>query len=290
MQSLAGIGATVSKTKAQVSQLSGRLIPVAGATGAITSEDQPAPEPVLCPSSLPATDRESYAVRFIQHAPDQPVVVSLCPIEIDSYSSQRPEMGYAIKHGPGKRTVFSQAQRDIMIEFYNRQAVNKIRAEPRDVIRAMEQAGLEVLTATQIKSWWSTYHRKNKNLPTHLPSAAVPVSQPAVNMPIPVLPVAVPGASISSASIPASVSTNTLPVSLLAGTTPSAPVSVSVPPVLGQPAYHLPLCQSTDCLCNLCRHINQCSIFCCTKQCSSCHCSSHQWASLCNCPLSTPYT
>ena len=236
LRSLAGIGATVSKTKAQVSQLSGRLIPVAGATGAITSEDQPAPEPVLCPSSLPATDRESYAVRFIQHGPDQPAVVSLCPIEIDSYSSQRPEMGYAIKHGPGKRTVFSQAQKDIMIEFYNRQAVNRIRAEPRDVIRAMEQAGLEVLTATQIKSWWSTYHRKNKNLPTHLPSAAVPVSQPAVNMPIPVLPVAVPEASIPSASMPAnvppaSVPTNTLPVSLLVGTIPSAPVSVSSPPV-----------------------------------------------------------
>lgn len=45
-----------------------------------------------------------------------------------------------------------------MIEFYNGQAINRIRAEPRDVMRAMEQAGLEVLTANQIKSWWSTYH------------------------------------------------------------------------------------------------------------------------------------
>ena len=188
-------------------------------------------------------------MRFIQHAPDQPVVVSLCPIEIDSYSSQRPEMGYAIKHGPGKRTVFSQAQKDIMIEFYNRQAVNRIRAEPSDVIRAMEQAGLEVLTATQIKSWWSTYHRKNKNLPTHLPSAAVPVSQPAVNMPIRVLPVPVPGASIPSASMPsnvppASVPTNTLPVSLPAGTIPSAPGQSAYHLSMCQPAYHLPLCQS----------------------------------------------
>ena len=46
-------------------------------------------------------------------------------------------MGYALNHGPGKRNIFSQAQKDIMIEFYNRQTVNRIRAGPNYVMRAM---------------------------------------------------------------------------------------------------------------------------------------------------------
>lgn len=152
MRSLAGIGTTIRKTKTQITQLSGRQVPIAGATGATTSDDQPASEPVLCPTPF-STNKESYDVRFIQHSPEQPSTSSLTLLDVDHDLSQRPDKGYALKHGPGKRTTFSQAQKDIMIEFYNRQAVNRIRADPRDVMRAMEQAGLEVLTANQIKSW-----------------------------------------------------------------------------------------------------------------------------------------
>ena len=61
-----------------------------------------------------------------------------------------------------------------MIEFYNRQVVNRIRAEPRDVIKAMQDVGLEVLTATQIRNWWSNYHCKNRDeIASTLPAANV---------------------------------------------------------------------------------------------------------------------
>lgn len=43
---LAGAGNIVNKTMVQISQLSGRQSPIAGATGASTSEDQPAAEPI----------------------------------------------------------------------------------------------------------------------------------------------------------------------------------------------------------------------------------------------------
>ena len=39
-----------------------------------------------------------------------------------------------------------------------RQAVNHTRAEPRDVIYAIKDTGLEVLSVAQVKNWWSTIH------------------------------------------------------------------------------------------------------------------------------------
>lgn len=241
LRSLAAVGKTVSKTRAQISQLSGRQVPIAGATGAKTSEDQPAPEPIQCPSSFSSTNRESYAVRFIQHEPEQSSAASLNPLDVDHYLSQRPDTGYALKHGPGKRSIFSQAQKDIMIEFYNRQAVNRIRAEPKDVMRAMEQAGLEVLTANQIKSWWSTYHRKNKTLPASVPSVSDPPAS-ALSGTVPpgctIPPSVTPGSTVSPACVlvasvplttvpPASVSpcSTTWPAAILPGLTlPTASV------------------------------------------------------------------
>lgn len=157
---------------------------------------------------------------------------------VAQYLSQRLETGYALKHGPGKRTVFSQAQKDIMVEFYNRQAVNRIRAEPRDVIKAMQDAGLEVLSATQIKSWWSTYHRKNRNLlanglpaasdvPSRVPSATVSSSSvPSATVPSSTAPPATVPSSASSATVPSSsVPPATVPSSVAPATVPS-----SVPP------------------------------------------------------------
>lgn len=87
-------------------------------------------------------------MRFIQHAPEQTVAPSLDLVTDDQYLLLRLETVYALKHGPGKGTVFSQAQKEIMIEFYNRRAVNRIRAEPQDVMKAMADAGLEVLSTT----------------------------------------------------------------------------------------------------------------------------------------------
>jgi len=38
----------------------------------------------------------------------------------------------------------------------------QIRANPSDVIEAMKAAGFPELKELQIKNWWSTYHRKQK--------------------------------------------------------------------------------------------------------------------------------
>ena len=54
------------------------------------------------------------------------------------------------------------AQKEIMIEFYDRQATSGIRAKPEDVVEVMKQHGIEPLKENQIKNWWSTYHQKRK--------------------------------------------------------------------------------------------------------------------------------
>ena len=51
-----------------------------------------------------------------------------------------------------------------MIAFYDRQKASQIRANPADVIQAMRAAGVPELKESQIKSWWSSYHRKQKQL------------------------------------------------------------------------------------------------------------------------------
>ena len=63
LRSLAGVRIIVSKTMAQISQLSGRRSPIAGATGASTSEDQPTAEPVEY-TTIPflVLTNEGYAV------------------------------------------------------------------------------------------------------------------------------------------------------------------------------------------------------------------------------------
>ena len=58
--------------------------------------------------------------------------------------------------------VFTLEQKEVMIEFYNRQANYGIQANPDDCIAAMRSQGLSVLKESQMKSWWSTYHRKRR--------------------------------------------------------------------------------------------------------------------------------
>ena len=263
LRPLAVVGNIVSKTMAQISPLTGRRSPIAGATGASTSGDQPAAEPVECTTPFPALRNEGYAIRFIHHAPKHAAVSSLLPIVADQYLLQRLQTGYALKHGPGKRTLFTQAQKDIMIEFYNRQAVNRIRAEPRDVIKAMQDASLEVLTATQLRSWWSTYHRKNRdeiasslpaaNVSSRTPPAPVPVSTSSATMqsrvppasmpssaPPATVPSHVPSATTPFNAAPATVPFSTSPATVLSSAipatthmsfnAPAAPVPLSTPP------------------------------------------------------------
>lgn len=106
---------------------------------------------------------ETYSVKFIQESAPALSKPNLAPCKQD-YQTDKPDAGFAIKRGGGKRTTFSQEQKDIMILFYNRQKASQIRANPSDVIDAMKEAGLSPLKESQIKSWWSTYHRKQKQI------------------------------------------------------------------------------------------------------------------------------
>ena len=76
----------------------------------------------------------------------------------------RPSAGFALKKGGAKKVTFTKEQKDIMAAFYENQRTSRIRANPVDVIEAMKQAGVPALKESQIKSWWSTYHRKQKQI------------------------------------------------------------------------------------------------------------------------------
>lgn len=162
-QSLAGQGRCLSKTKTQCETLSSRRLPIAGTTGASVTEDmwQPSDEAVnvQCPQS------EAYSVNFLQLSSAIPEDVVLRPLSDTSVRGDlRPAAGFALKKGGTKRTTFTKEQKEIMIAFYERQKTSQIRANPADVINAMRASGVPELKESQIKSWWSTYHRKQKQL------------------------------------------------------------------------------------------------------------------------------
>ena len=93
--------------------------------------------------------------------------------------------GFALKIGGAKRTVFSLQQKEVMIEFYNRQANYGIRADPLDCISAMRERGLEPLKESQIKSWWSTYHQsENEKWRVWLQTSKTPAKHCLLEMPI----------------------------------------------------------------------------------------------------------
>lgn len=160
-RSLAGIGKELKKTQQQLRSLSNRSLPIAGATGAVTCEEIPI-SPVNFGNE--SSRQELYSVRFIQHEDHSPER-NTTAVEItgdDSLKTNLLKPGFALKTGGAKRTVFSLEQKEVMIEFYNRQANCGIRADPKECISAMRERGLEVLKESQIKSWWSTYHQKRK--------------------------------------------------------------------------------------------------------------------------------
>lgn len=161
LQSLAGVGKTLSKTKEQLQTLSSRCHPIANNTGATVTDD------VWCPSDTPVRGLSrsgSYSVNFIQQSIEPVVPTHLIPIGDENNSTMKPQPGFALKKGGGKRVTFTEEQKSIMIYFYDRQKVSKIRADPKDVILEMKERGIPELKELQIKSWWSTYHRKQKQL------------------------------------------------------------------------------------------------------------------------------
>ena len=138
---------------------------MAGSTGASVSSELP-----MQIDELPQTTAHQddvYSIRFINHASE--------PIQLPSVHeydriipSLVPSNGFGLKNS-GKGVVFSLAQKEIMISFYNRQATSGIRADPKAIIACMRERNVEVLKETQIRSWWSTYHHKRKRSVSILP-------------------------------------------------------------------------------------------------------------------------
>lgn len=166
-QSLAGIGKAAKKTKAQAQAIAMRSEPIAGASGATTSDDMLRQSDERVDGQL--EDGDTYSVKFIQLAsePSTPTANDnpAPTANANTLSNQvRPSAGFAIKKGGAKRVTFTQEQKDIMASFYEKQRSSSIRANPAEVIEAMKAAGVPPLKESQIKSWWSTYHRKQKQI------------------------------------------------------------------------------------------------------------------------------
>ena len=158
-QSLAGVGKMVKKTKVQVKKLASRESCLAGVKGSSISSELP--EPLERQSAVSTQPQDVYTIRFINHAPKTVLAPTLDNVPRPS-SFPSPPSGFALKKNSGKKTVFSLAQKEIMMLFYNRQATGGMQADPKDVIACMRERGVEVLKEQQIKSWWSTFHQKRK--------------------------------------------------------------------------------------------------------------------------------
>ena len=157
MRSLAGAGKTSEKTQAQLRAISARTNPIAGATGAATAEEMPG----VVGSTVLQTPDEIYSVRYIQHSSDAVHPVSVQPAT-PHHLTQIPKAGYGLKKPSKKRVVFTQAQKEVMLEYYNMQAISKRKANASDAIATMVERGIQPLKESQIKSWWSSHNQKRK--------------------------------------------------------------------------------------------------------------------------------
>ena len=227
-RSLVGVGKTLSKSKSQLQSLSGRSMPIAGATGARVKEEVSHEARTLGNQTDDQT-REPYSVHFIQHAPVPLQPVNKSPVAEYPYTERQPKEGFAIKKTGAKRVLFTMAQKEIMIEFYDCQATRGIRAKPEDVVEVMKQRGIEPLKENQIKNWWSTYHQKRK---AALNSLAGQANSLAAGIP------SIAAGQMISSTVPVQQSNSvpqetTVPVtpSTCTSTVPSIPVSASAVPV-----------------------------------------------------------
>ena len=242
-RSLAGIGKESKKTEQQLKSLANRRSPIAGATGAVTSEEIPNLQgtPGTCRGGNGS--QEVYSVRFVQHEMEQEQSSDSSEIVgNDQLKENLLKPGFALKSGGAKRTVFSLQQKEVMIEFYNRQANYGIRADPVECISAMRERGLEPLKESQIKSWWSTYHQKRKremesmaadiqNLHRAPPTGNANLLAPASRQTNP------SGSATAPSSYPASA---TSPIPTAAVLTAPVPAFNSAPSSVSPPTHTIP--------------------------------------------------
>lgn len=153
-QSLAGRGKISSKKK-------NNRNPIARNTGATNAaENFPHEEPVQGVEQ----PSDTYAVQFIQHVQETSTepLLQVCD---EIYSEfDRPEAGFGLKKSSGVRTTFTQKQKEVMIEFYNRQHATNIRSTPQQVNAALRQLGEKELTEQQIKGFWGSHSQKRKRM------------------------------------------------------------------------------------------------------------------------------
>ena len=114
--SLAGIGKVSKKTKEQLKKISSRCSPLAGSTGASVSSELPQGSDEQLHNT--SCQGDVYSIRFINHAPEPIQLPSV--LETDRVLTPwLPSKGFGLKKNSGKRVVFSLAQKEIMISFYN---------------------------------------------------------------------------------------------------------------------------------------------------------------------------
>lgn len=84
------------------------------------------------------TSEEPYSVRFVQHAAAERVLpVTMVPVEEGIVTNYSTNPGYALKVGGAKRVLFTVEQKEVMTEFYNRQANYGIQADADDCAAEM---------------------------------------------------------------------------------------------------------------------------------------------------------
>ena len=139
-RSLTGLGKQMSKSKQQLQVIANRTSPIAGATSATTTDDIP----FSTNSNVQCHNEGTYSVKSVQHAAVQQQLSSNFVTPVDAMLIQSlPRQGFALKTGGGRRTLFTLAQKEIMIEFYNRQINHGIRADPTQCIIAMRGRGID---------------------------------------------------------------------------------------------------------------------------------------------------
>lgn len=147
MQSVAGVGTVKKRTADQMKKLSSQELPIAGLTGAQVSDEmyKETDTPVYGPG-----ESSTYSVQLLHLEQEREAQMShLVPRQGDPHLTS-PKHSYALKQSAGKRTVFSDQQKDIMIAHYNRQRDYQIRADPAHVRQEMEAAGIPVVKVLKI--------------------------------------------------------------------------------------------------------------------------------------------
>ena len=106
-RSLAGIGKEFKKKQQQLQSVANRTRPIAGATGAATSEEISVLQET--PDTRQSGSHEVYSVRFVQHEmehqrnSDSSEIVGTDQVKLNLLKP-----GFSLKIGDAKRTVFSR--------------------------------------------------------------------------------------------------------------------------------------------------------------------------------------